>query len=293
MAKKKFLTIGKYSVCYTPLPFPLLITLATLFFLSLCFLFLVYPSNTIPRTEYAYHQAITLTQPVSSVAPAQDFCQTVPVLLYHHIQPLGEAKKQGHASLTIDTTVFEQQARYIVDQGYLTLSAQELVTALLGKVEVPEKSIILTFDDGYADWYTYLYPLLKKYQIHANLMISSGLIGTPGYLTWEQLQEMEQSPFVTVYNHTWSHKALGDASKELIDLELTISQKEFEKYLGFTPSVFTYPYGSTSVASTARLKLHGFQGAFTTQHGRVHCLSSIMNLPREHIGNAPLSFYDL
>lgn len=224
---------------------------------------------------------------------AGDFCVDVPVVLYHHVQPLQEAQLLGHAQLTVDSEIFEKQMQYLVDHEYNAISADDLVTALLNHEELPQKSIVITIDDGYIDNYSYAFMMAKKYHLIMNFMVPSELIGKTDYMTWDHLKEMKDNPYARIYNHTASHAALGLLDKEKIDSELERSNKQFNDELGLAMTIFTYPYGSNSPLAVEELKSHGFVGAFTTMPGRKQCESEIMLLHRDHIGNAPLDEYGL
>lgn len=236
--------------------------------------------------------------PVTSSEPSQPaqvapFCLTVPIILYHHVEPLAQAQKEGHAQLTVDSTYFDQQMNYLNQQGYHSISIGELVSALLSHHQLPPKSIAVTLDDGYIDDYQYGFMILKKYHIKGNFMIPTGLIMNPDYMTWDNVREIQHSDIGYIYNHTWSHAPLGEISKDKIDFELTTSQKQFQEQLGFQPNIFTYPYGSYSDLAIQELRSHGFIAALTTVAGRTQCDTNIMTLYREHIGNAPMSEYGL
>ena len=114
-----------------------------------------------------------------------------------------------------------------------------------------------------------------------------------GYLTWDALKDMAQSPYVRIYNHTWSHADLIHASREKIDSELNMSQNQLETNLGVKTNIFTYPYGYFNTEVKEVLKEHGFIGAFSTIGGTEQCESLIMELRRIRAGNnsmPPLSF---
>lgn len=220
-----------------------------------------------------------------------DYCLNVPILIYHHVQPLAEAQALGHAQLTVDSDIFDSQMAYLAEQGYHTITSSDVVFALRDHAALPPKSIVVTLDDGYDDAYNYAFQIAKKYNVKMDFMIPSGLVGNPGYLTWDQLKEMSQNPLIGIYNHTWSHAALGDASEETINREVTDANKELEGTLGKKIDVFVYPYGSFGPTVITFLQNHGFVGAISTLPGRIQCESFIMTLHRDHIGNAPLSSY--
>lgn len=236
---------------------------------------------------------VRLLTPAPSPTPEVPvgFCLRVPVLLYHHTEPYAQAKTEGHASLTVDSGWFEKQMQYLSEHGYNTISAEDLVNALLSHQQLPGKSVVVTIDDGYLDNYQYAYPIARKYNIKLNLMIPTGLLGVPGYMNWGQLKEMAGSGFVYVYNHTWSHYSLGKTTLEKAQQEIGTADKQLKDQLGKKVDIFTYPYGSTSPTAIQVLKQEGYKGAFTTIPSNLQCDGYIYYLRRIHIGNASLAYY--
>lgn len=228
---------------------------------------------------------------VADEKTVNDFCLNVPVLFYHHIQPLSLAQQLGHAQLTVDSDYFDKQMAYLAASGYHPLSADELAEALISHHGLPAKSILVTFDDGYDDNYNYAFQILKKYNIAGNFMIPTGLIENNGYMTWSQLKEMAGNPLMHIYNHTWSHASLGGAAKDKIEYEIATANKQLDDNLGKRVNIFTYPYGSYNQLVIDVLREHGFTAAFSTISGTIQCQSYIFALRRTNIGNAPLSSY--
>ncbi len=221
------------------------------------------------------------------------FCSNVPVLLYHHIQPEILAKSKSQTSLSVDNGIFDAQMAYIASHGYTTLTAEQLIQALLLHTQLPSKSIVITLDDGYKDAYEYAYPIFQKYQLKANLMLPPGLLGGPNYLNWSQVEEMSKNPLISIANHTWSHAALGKATREKIKFEIENAAFQLEQHTGKRQTVFTYPYGSFGSEAISILREDGYLGAFSSIPGTTQCDSFIMTLHRTRIGNAPLSSYGL
>lgn len=221
------------------------------------------------------------------------FCMRVPILFYHHIQPMAEAKAQGHGQLTVDVNYFDQQMAYLNARGYRTISADELVNALSSRQSLSGNPIVVTLDDGYKDIYDYAFGIAKKYNITLNLMISSGLIGNSGYMSWDNLKEMVNSGKAYAYDHTWSHYSLptGDAKK--IEYEIVTAKTQLEQQLGKPQKIFAYPYGAVNNLTIDILKKNGFIAAFTTVNSFMQCDSSMFTLRRNRIGNAPLATYGI
>ncbi len=250
-----------------------------------------------PKNTATSSAVLISVSPSPSKAPVEEknvgFCLNVPVLLYHHIQPIGEARVQGHAQLTVDSGYFDTQVKYLVDRGYRTISAEELVNSLLAHTQIPGKPIVITMDDGYSDIYNYAFPVAKKYGIIINLMIPTGLVNNGGYITWDNLREMTGSGLVYSYDHTWSHMSLGNASNEKATSEIMTAKKQLEDNLGKPVKIFAYPYGSSSQRIVDILKSNGFTGAFSTNPGFMQCDSFVMGIRRNRIGNVALSYYGL
>ncbi len=215
------------------------------------------------------------------------FCEHLPILMYHHIQPLDIAKKLGHAQLTISNTFFEQHLKYLQEHGYTFLTVKQLINAINSHQTLPAKSVAITIDDAYDDAYDYAYPLLKKYGAVASLFVPTGLVNNLGYLNWNQITEMNQSGVLLSFDHTWSHHSLPDAS------EISVAQTQLEEHLGSVPKILAYPYGNYTNQTITILKNQGFLAAFTTRPGLWQCEGNIYSLPRLRAGNASLSAYGL
>lgn len=226
--------------------------------------------------------------------PLTGFCLRVPVLYYHHIQPEAVAKQLGQTSLTVDNGIFDQQMAYLIANGYTPIWANELVNALITHTPIPGKPIVISMDDGYADNYTFALPILEKYHIKVNLMLSSGLVGSnPDMLTWSMVSAMNSSGLYYFTNHTWSHWPISRGPQSKINYEIDTAQAEIEQHTGQTVNIFTYPYGSFNANAISTLQKKGYIGAFSTIPGFYQCDSFIMTLHRNHMGNAPLYEYGL
>lgn len=233
------------------------------------------------------------TAKIVATNPPAGFCLNVPVLMYHHIEPLDQAKTEGHGALTVDNGWFDKQMAYLNEKGYTAITADQLAEALKSHHGLPSRSIVVTVDDGYQDIHDFAYPIAQKYHTVLNLMIPTGLLNNPGYMSWEELKSMVGSGLVNAYDHTWSHASLGKASPDKINFEILTSKKQLEENLGKPVDIFTYPYGSEGNTVVNFLVSHGFIAAFSEIPGTLQCDSFIMSLHRTRIGNAPLSSYGL
>lgn len=220
------------------------------------------------------------------------FCLNVPVIFYHHIEPIAQAKTGGHAQLTVDVNNFDGQMKYLKDHGYRSISAEELVNAIYSHQNVG-KAVVVTVDDAYSDVYTHAFSIAKKYSIILNLMVPSGLLENPGYMNWGQLKEMVNSGLAKAYDHTWSHYSLPRGDEKKIEMEVMTAKKQLEQNLGTKVNILAYPYGSSDQKTVNILQRNAFIAAFSTIPSFYQCESYIFNLRRNRIGNAPLSSYGL
>jgi len=149
-------------------------------------------------------------------------------------------------------------------------------------------------DDGYADNDIYALPVLRKYAVKANLMLSTGLVDSnPDMLTWSQVNDMKGSGLIYITNHTWSHYALTRGPQDKVDSEIDTAQTQIQQNTGQTVNIFTYPYGAFDNNVIATLQGKGYLAAFSEIPGQYQCDSFIMTLHRTRIGNAPLSAYGI
>lgn len=234
----------------------------------------------------------TLT-PTPTPVPLVGYCLKVPVIMYHHIQPMNEARPKNQGGLSVDPGVFDQQMAHLASSGYTTLFANELVSALKNKTALPTKSIVVTFDDGYRDNHTHALPIIRKYSIKANLMLTTGLLEGADYLTWDQVNDMKNSGLYYFVDHTWSHFNVGAGAEEKIRYEIETAKRQIQDRLGQQVDIFAYPYGVGGSVARKVLQENGFSGAFSTIPGFYQCDSFIFALHRTRIGNSSLSAYGL
>jgi peptidoglycan/xylan/chitin deacetylase (PgdA/CDA1 family) len=226
--------------------------------------------------------------------PLTGYCLHVPILMYHHIQPEATAKDLGQTSLTVDSGVFDGQMAYLAANGYTTIWASDLIDALNKHTGLSGKPVLITMDDGYADNDTYALPVLRKYNLKANLMLASGLVGSNSdMLTWGQVNDMKGSGLFYFTNHTWSHWPISKGPQDKIDSEIDTAQTQIQQYTGQTVNTFTYPYGSFNNNAIETLQRKGYVGAFSEIPGQYQCDSFIMTLHRTRIGNGSLASYGI
>lgn len=148
---------------------------------------------------------------------------------------------------------FESQIKWIKDNGYTIVPLKEVVEYLQGKrASLPVKSIVITADDGWKSVYTYMYPIVKKYNIPVTLFIYPQTISTgKNAMTWDEVKELQHTGLFDIQGHTYDHPNFKHAKKRLspaayekyVNMQLAGSKKILEEKLGTPISFLAWPFG--------------------------------------------------
>lgn len=190
------------------------------------------------------------------------------VLMYHHIGHIDAT--DGQFPFTIMPQRFEEQLLCLKKHGFTPIGLSELQNAMHTGQKLPAKPVLLTFDDGHEDNYQNLFPILKKHQIKALIFLITHYIGKEkGYMSWQQVRQMQQSGLVDFGSHTLDHARLRKLPDEEILRQLTQSKKEMEEQLGVPCVAFCYPFGSGGFDRRVRPLVFkaGYQFDFSTKPG--------------------------
>jgi len=208
---------------------------------------------------------------------------SLPVIMYHNI-----TKKQNLVDqYCVLLKQFEEDLKYIKEQGYNCITAGELTNYVYNGKKLPENPFMITFDDGYESFYIYAYPLLKKYNMKAIMSIVGNYTDLfsdtedhnldYSHLNWKQVNELNNTDFIEIQNHTYNlheitskRKGANIAKGESFEHFKNIFKDDVSKlndlilnYTGKNAKMFTYPYGSIAEGSVEIIKELGFLGAFT------------------------------
>ncbi|MCR8633364.1 polysaccharide deacetylase family protein [Paenibacillus radicis (ex Xue et al. 2023)] len=199
--------------------------------------------------------AIPATPPVKPDKPAR-----IPVLNYHSI-----TVDPGNTA-TITPEKFAAQMQYLADKGYTPLTLKQFSDMMEGIDKGPDKPILLTFDDGYADNYEHAMPILKKLGFHATLFMSPGTVEDGYFLNWDQIKEMHEAGW-DIQPHGMTHPHLPTLNAKSQTFEITEAKAQIEQIVGTTADVYCYPYGEWDATTLKILKEHYFRYAFTIDQG--------------------------
>lgn len=220
----------------------------------------------------------------ASPAAAETYSAQVPILMYHNLA------QEGSGSDTISVQRFEEHLAALQDAGYTTITFQDLLAYVEQGTELPEKPVLLTFDDGYESNYTLAYPLLQQYQMKATIFVIGVSMGKDTYkdtgqamiphFTQEQAAEMEASGFVAIESHGYDIHEVQGRDPEPLRVGILPREDESEwdyaaflqedcqtmtDLLGKTPGVLAYPYGYASELSEVVLHEMGIYATVTIE----------------------------
>jgi peptidoglycan/xylan/chitin deacetylase (PgdA/CDA1 family) len=192
----------------------------------------------------------------------------VPVLMYHYISavPPEQANDRFAVDLRVPPDLFEQHLVYLESHGYTTISVPRLWDALNGGAALPERPVILTFDDGYADAYTNAFPLLRKHRVVGTFFVTCNLIGRPGYMTWDQVRELDAAG-MDIQSHAMDHKPMSAFTLAGLAYQMGQARATLAQHLGHEVRFFAYPAGDYNATAINGLVANGYYAAFLKSGG--------------------------
>ena len=190
----------------------------------------------------------------------------VPVLKYRRVNDVD----QNESTLTVEQ--FETQMKFLVDEGYSVITPNELLDSWEGKGTLPQKPVVITFDDWHIDAYKNVFPILQKYNLKATFFVVTDNINLyPDCLTWQQAKEMQDSGLVEIESHTLSNKDLTKVfSRDKLWDQIYGSKQAIEWYLKKPAKFIAYPLGKYDLDTEDLSKEVGYRASFINSYGLVH-----------------------
>ncbi len=168
----------------------------------------------------------------------------LPIILYHYVEYVRDLGDFIRKRLDITPYTFEIQLKTLKENGYETYFVKEIPEILAGRINYNPKSVFLTFDDGYEDFYTVAFPLLKKHQMKATIYVIYNFIGRNGFMNEQEIKEILASGLVELGDHTFDHLSLPSIPEKEARYQIIDSKKKFEEKFGIEVKTIAYPYGA-------------------------------------------------
>ena len=210
----------------------------------------------------------------------------LPIIMYHSLL------KSQKSTYIVHPNIFEEDLKYIQSKGYSTITMTELINYVYNDAPLPEKPIIITFDDGYYNNLSYAVPLLHKYNMKAVVSIvgeysdryteSDEANPNYGYLRWKDINELITDGCIEFQNHTYNSHSMNNGRNgckktssesaehysNFLSNDLNKLQEEFRNNCnGYQPNTFTYPFGAVSKESNSIVKDLGFKASLSCTSG--------------------------
>ena len=192
-------------------------------------------------------------------------------LMYHRFD---ESK---YPSTNIQMNIFKKQIEIIQNLKYKFYDPQDLKKNF-HTIKI-EKKILITIDDAFSSFYEIAWPYLKEKKIPFILFVSTKTIGGNGYMTWDQIIELEKENTVYIGNHSHTHNYLVELKNDAFIKDINTAIKTFNKNLGYNPIFFSYPFGEYSSFIKDYITKN-FQFSFGQHSGVIDVNKDIHELPR-------------
>jgi peptidoglycan/xylan/chitin deacetylase (PgdA/CDA1 family) len=196
----------------------------------------------------------------------------VPILTYHYIRNNPDYRDRMGFALSVTPADFAAQMDWLASNGFHTVTQADVYDYLNGTRSLPSRPVVLTFDDGYADFYNTALPILRAHDFTAVSYVISGFIGRSGYMNAAQIVEADRAG-IEIGSHTVDHANLARSSAGNVNFELVASKQALEQLLGHPVLSFCYPSGQFNGSVAFSVQAAGYTNATTTAFGYVHYMS--------------------
>ncbi|MBI3959411.1 MAG: polysaccharide deacetylase family protein [Chloroflexi bacterium] len=210
----------------------------------------------------------------------------VPVLMYHYLSVPPADANAYRIDLSVSPDLFARQLDRMQAEGYTTISLYDLLAHLWEGAPLPEKPVVLTFDDGYRDNYTNAFPLLRQRGMIATIFVVTDFMDEerPDYLTWEMAREMLAAG-ISIESHGRNHISLKNRDRDYLVWQALGSLETIEFELGVRPRFVSYPAGEFDAEIIAIFQSANYWAGFTTIQGATHSTGDPLRLHRVRVRN--------
>jgi peptidoglycan/xylan/chitin deacetylase (PgdA/CDA1 family) len=199
-----------------------------------------------------------------------------PILLYHHISDKNPGNRYY---LSLDT--FESQLKLLQDWGYTVIPISTLVTALTDGGQLPDRPVVISFDDGNLDIYQNAFPIMKKYGDVGAFFIIAGILGAKDYVTVDEIIEMAAAGW-EIGSHSMTHIDLTKNHGQL-NYQVADSKIKLENVLNVKITTFAYPFGTIDPQVANTVAGSGYLAAVGLGTSTTHTLGTLYYLSREEV----------
>jgi len=204
----------------------------------------------------------------------------IPILLYHYVEYNQDKRDFKRDDLNIEPHIFEAQINTLMEAGYTFITPRDIPELFENISSCKEKYVILSFDDGYEDFYTDVFPILIKYDVKAVNYVVYNFIGKQNHMKKHQIEEVIRSNLVEIGSHTINHAGLTFLEAEELYIEIFLSKVKLEKDFGIEVFSFSYPNGYYNNIVINSVRKAGYSTAVTSDDGAVVFKDRLYEIPR-------------
>lgn len=207
-----------------------------------------------------------------------------PILMYHYVSVPPAGSDVYRRDLSVSPDLFRSHLQALADAGYTPISMYDLVDHLNRGAPLPEKPVILTFDDGYRDNYENAFPLLQEFGMTAMFFVVSDYMDEeiPLYMSWDMAREMKDAGMY-IESHGRNHASLQNRNDDYLVWQALGSAETIEYELGERPRFITYPFGHYDSNTIRIFESAGFWGGVTINAGATHSTDDLFQLRRVRV----------
>jgi len=194
--------------------------------------------------------------------------QSVPIISYHRFG-------DDQSKITVSESNFRQQMQFLKDNNFSVIPLRDIYDFLENDIPLPNKTVVITINEGYQSAYEIAYPVLRSFNFPATLFLHTDFVGSRDAISWKQAKTMYQSGLIDIQPHTKTHanitpkkphESLAEYQKRLVD-EIKVPAEQIQKQLNSEIHTFAYAYGISNATLTALLKQRNYKLAVTMQAG--------------------------
>ena len=242
---------------------------------GLGYLFLCVVPNVAHAAPASGSSLVPAPVPSAAVAPAS---VRVPIMVYHLTRPCRKTDSSQVREFDTSPALMDEEFKYLSDNGYTSITPDDLANVLTKGAPLPPKPVMLTFDDGWEVQYLDALPLLKKYHFVGTFYIYTNAIGHKHYLTWNEVKAMDKAG-MEIAGHTKSHPYLVSITDEkVLQDEIAGGKRIIEAQLGHPITAFAVPFGHYDEQIIQTAKDAGYTTLRTTYPGVIHTTSDLFSL---------------
>lgn len=242
-------------------------------------------TSPLPTVESSPPPAVETSPPPAELAFDGVVRQVqVPILMYHYVSVPPANADIYRLDLSVTPDRFATHLLALSSTGYTTISLYDLLAHLTQGTPLPQKPVILSFDDGYRDNYENAFPLLQEFGMTATFFVVTDYIneGHSAYLTWEMAREM-QAAGMHIESHGRTHVNLSNRKDSFLIWQALGSLETIESELGMRPRFITYPSGHYDANTIRIFKDLDFWAGLTTIQGATHSSDDLFQLKRVRV----------